>query len=200
MIFFIDTEFIEGFHKPFLGKSRHFIDLISIGIVAEDGRTLYRISKEYNYDDADDWVKENVIQPMYLETVPGDARNRYNINTFHQYYGKSLNGIKHDILEFVKGADKIEFYGYYSDYDWVVFCSLFGRMIDLPGGFPMYCRDLKQMMDERGLDAEWRKENCPDPPGEHNAAVDAHWNKKLFEKIIADGHEEIKAAHQQRDY
>jgi hypothetical protein len=25
---------------------------------------------------------------------------------------------------------------------------LFGRMIDLPKGFPMYCKDLKQMLDE----------------------------------------------------
>ncbi len=40
------------------------------------------------------------------------------------------------------------FYAYYADYDWVVFCSLFGTMMQLPTGFPMYCRDLKQMVDE----------------------------------------------------
>ena len=61
MKYFIDTEFIEGFHKPMSGKRRHFIDLISIGIIAEDGREYYAISKEYNYDDASNWVKENVI-------------------------------------------------------------------------------------------------------------------------------------------
>lgn len=44
--------------------------------------------------------------------------------------------------------EEVEFYAYYADYDWVVFCWLFGRMIDLPKGFPMYCRDLKQMLDE----------------------------------------------------
>ena len=41
----------------------------------------------------------------------------------------------------------INFYAYYADYDWVAFCWLFGKMIDLPKGFPMYCRDLKQELD-----------------------------------------------------
>jgi hypothetical protein len=44
----------------------------------------------------------------------------------------------------------------------------------------MYCKDLKQMMDEKGLDKEWKRINCPDPTGEHNALVDAKWNLKLF--------------------
>jgi hypothetical protein len=57
-------------------------------------------------------------------------------------------------------------------------------MIDLPKRFPMYCRDLKQIMDEKGLDKEWKRENCPDPEGEHNALVDARWNKKLHDLII----------------
>jgi hypothetical protein len=78
---------------------------------------------------------------------------------------------------------KPEFYAYYADYDWVVFCQLFGRMMNLPKGFPMYCKDLKQMMDDCGLDKEWKRINCPDPIGEHNALVDARWNAKLFSQI-----------------
>jgi len=41
------------------------------------------------------------------------------------------------------------FYAYYADYDWVVFAQLFGKMKDLPKGFPMYCKDLKQSLDEK---------------------------------------------------
>lgn len=40
------------------------------------------------------------------------------------------------------------FYGYYCDYDWVLFCSLFGRMNDFPRGFPMYCRDIYQVLEQ----------------------------------------------------
>jgi hypothetical protein len=38
----------------------------------------------------------------------------------------------------------------YADYDWVVLCQLFGAMVDLPKGWPMYCRDIKQWADELG--------------------------------------------------
>ena len=48
-----------------------------------------------------------------------------------------------------------EFYGYYGSYDWVVFCWIFGRMLDLPNGFPMYIKDVKQMLDECIENKKW---------------------------------------------
>jgi hypothetical protein len=203
---YLDTEFIEGFHKPIFGKRRHFIDLISIGIVAEDGRTYYAISNEFDPEDADEWVKENVLYPIIRDSGLY-SRNLQNLHGVTSYdksamryiqkkQGKSNAQIAQEIIEFIypikqmanyyhvgtgdnpeiidwqtlkisdkKGrlpftifdpelkpefnAFKPEFYAYYADYDWVVFCSLFGRMIDLPPGFPMYCRDLKQLLDEK---------------------------------------------------
>lgn len=161
MKYFFDTEFIEGFHKSFFGKRRHHIDLISIGIFAEDGREYYAVSNEHDYRDADQWVKDNVILPLYISKVNGDARNRMDVHNFQKYVGKSNEQIKLEILEFmgcwqdtfqwkVNDFNIPEVYAYFSDYDWVVFCSLFGRMIDLPKGFPMYCKDLKQTLDEKG--------------------------------------------------
>lgn len=194
MKYFIDTEFIEGFHKPLFGKRRHHIDLISIGIVAEDGREYHAISSEYRYKDASDWVKENVIIPLYVSTVHGDARNHENAELFHKYYGKSNRQIMFDVLDFTgcwrdslkwRAKEPVEMYGYYADYDWVLFCSLFGRMIDLPDGFPMYCRDLKQIMDEQGKSKEWKREHCPDPVGAHNALIDAKWNMQLYSALNA---------------
>lgn len=192
MKYFLDTEFIEGFHQPLFGKNRHFIDLISIGIVAEDGSSYYNISNEYKYDDASEWVKENVIKPAYMDCVHGDNRNRYTAKNFHKSYGSPNEEIATDLMEFFKcwrdqhfwrAPEGIEIYGYFADYDWVLFCSLFGRMLDLPKGFPMYCRDLKQMMDEMGLDKEWKLKHCPEPEHAHMAIHDAKWNKKLYEEI-----------------
>ena len=168
MKYFLDTEFIE---KP------NTITLISIGIKCEDGRELYLINRQYNYAEASQWVIDNVITPMYIETVNGDNRNRFNIVDFHEYYGKSISLIREEILQFI-GDDKPEFWGYYCDYDWVVFCWIFGKMIDLPEGYPMYCRDLKQMLDEKGI------KSIKKPVGEHNALVDAKWNEKLYQHIM----------------
>ena len=209
MKYFLDTEFIEGFHKPLFGKRRHFIDLISIGMVCEDGRELHLTSNEYNYHDADDWVKTNVIIPHYIHTVHGDARNHIDADNFQYHFGISNKRIADKIRDFIYepyelanafiGGDlefkdgDIEFYAYYADYDWVLFCSLFGRMIDLPKGFPMYCKDLKQMFDEKQIPYK----NSPDPEladmktnpkypkkqNEHSAIDDAKWNFELFKFI-----------------
>ena len=75
------------------------------------------------------------------------------------------------------GDDIPEFYGYYADYDWVVFCWLFGSMIDLPKEWPMYCKDLKQILDDLKLDS------IPQSISEHNALVDAIWNEDLHKHI-----------------
>ena len=223
MKYFIDTEFIEGFHKPLFGKRRHFIDLISIGIVCEDGREYYAISNEFNPKKADKWVLENVLYPMVYDWCmgySGDGRNWVldriegkgkigAIKQMQKYKGKSLLDILFEVAEFTgawrdthfwqSGNNVPEFYGYYCDYDWVVFCSLFGRMIDLPKGFPMYCRDLKQMQDEKALSYSGYTEdlnnsaklkaikdfkNYPKQEKEHSAIEDAKWNKRLYEFLM----------------
>jgi len=74
----------------------------------------------------------------------------------------------------------IEFYSYYADYHWVVFCWLFGSMMDLPKGFPMYCNDLKQIADETwertGKNTRYKKNE-----NGHNALYDAQWDKKFHQ-------------------
>lgn len=193
MKYFIDTEFIEGFTKPVFGKKRHFIDLVSIGIVCDDGRSYYAISRDFNPKDASEWVKDNVLSKLPDRNVnlsdPGESPRR----KMESFQWKTNELITREILDFFgcwrdshfwRAPEGIEVYGYYADYDWVLFCSLFGRMIDLPKGFPMYCKDLKQMMDDAGLDKEWKKKVCPDPYGEHNALIDAKWNQKLFYEIL----------------
>lgn len=60
MKYFIDTEFIEHFKKPIkwlpsfgnFNRSFYTIELISIGLVASDGREYYAISNEFNPKDA----------------------------------------------------------------------------------------------------------------------------------------------------
>lgn len=100
------------------------------------------------------------------------------------YFDNTGLDLKEAVEYELHGNFKPEFYGYYADYDWVVFCWLFGRMLDLPKGFPMYCQDLKQMMDENGLSKKWTEKHCPKPQNEHNALADAHWHKSIHEAIL----------------
>jgi hypothetical protein len=176
MKYFFDTEFIEDGHT---------IDLISIGIVREDGLHLSLLSNEYNYYKADDWVKGNVILPIY-KALSQSQQMETEISDFHRRYGSSNTTIRRKIEEFVAGDADPRFVAYYADYDWVVFCQLFGRMIDLPKNFPMWCIDLKQMMWEHNLNDEWKEKNVPKNLNEHDALSDAMWNMHLYRAIVKD--------------
>jgi hypothetical protein len=138
MRIWFDTEFIED------GKT---IDLLSIGMVREDGLKYYAEPHEANLSRASDWVKANVLPHLSGAKTP---RAR----------------IAEEIIDFA--GDAPEFWAYYADYDWVALCQLFGTMMDLPKGWPMYCRDLKQWCDQLG------NPNLPKNRGtEHNALADA---------------------------
>lgn len=156
MRYFLDTEFYEH------GYAR--IDLISIALVCEDGREFYAVASDgWNREYVDDWLKENVLP--YLGDVEMLERDEIadNLRSF----------IRED-------QGKVEFWGYFADYDWVLFCQLFGRMIDLPKHFPKYCLDIKQMMVEK----EIKKSDLPkQDEREHNALADARHMKKMFEYV-----------------
>jgi hypothetical protein len=255
MKYFYDTEFLEGTQKKWFGNTKPTIDLISIGIVSEDNREYYAISKDFNlyeawnrfemkYDDpfppiknrqmgysgylAEEaifraipkkvyWIRENVLKPIFKEFLnpvmdykENNLRvfNYKNFKTLVNEYGKSNKQIADEIKLFTMQYsenkneiwDKPTFYGYYSAYDHVALCWLFGKMIDLPKGFPMYTIDLKQMLDEKisqdnleingvkipnyNLDNKIQTikniTNYPKQTNEHNALADAKWNFELY--------------------
>lgn len=157
------------------------------------------------------WIRENVLKPIYAELRKKEIGHKYkasqiccsitnvkpelfcykSLKRLIKKYGKSNKRIATELKDSLTApfnvtvSKPIEFYGYFADYDWTVFCWLFGLMIDLPKGFPYYCMDLKQMMQERGLSSEWKRKFCPDPENEHNALADAKWNLELFKQIVA---------------
>ena len=239
MKYFFDTEFRQAVHNPLVGKKHNYLELISIGIVAEDGREYYAVSKDFDINAAwnmheprtgqgdrnntDPWhnkLRDFVLMPIFNELSYQEYRENCNDPEFMNVlddrpenerldfyiknlldtseffksefkrlvkkYGKTNSKIKDEIFDFVNpdlgfhcsaynnsefddkesciskhfDAHNVidfnqhfvaqpEFYGCYADYDWFLFCSLFGVMKDKPAGFPMYCRDLKQMLDEK---------------------------------------------------
>jgi hypothetical protein len=140
MRIWFDTEFIEN------GKT---IDLISIGMVNESGDKLYLESADCAREQASDWVQENVFPHLTGPLVPREQIAR-SIRSF--------------------AGPNPEFWAYYADYDWVALCQMYGTMMDLPEGWPMYCRDLKQASDEKAVDLSLLAN-----PSEHHALADAIW-------------------------
>jgi len=160
-----DTEFAED------GRT---IELISIGMIDLDGRTYHAVNETFMDDPvmracANDWVQANVIAKL----PPRESG-----------LWRPKSQIRDDIIEWVGDPAELgepEFWAYFADYDWVAFCQLFGTMMDLPDGYPKYCRDLKQLADSRGF----KRSDLPpqDEAEAHDALVDAHWGLKAYQRM-----------------
>jgi hypothetical protein len=162
MRYFFDTEFYEHARA---GHSS--IELISIGMISEDGRELYLENATFDWDQpmTDEWLRENV-RP-HLRGPAADA-------------WKQPHEIAEILREFVV-EDEVEFWAYASSYDWVTLMSVFGRLLDRPRGWPIFCRDLKQTIAERGID----KRELPLQDGlEHFALADARWNLAVWKHLL----------------
>jgi hypothetical protein len=171
--YFYDTEFLED------GKT---IELISIGIVAEDGRELYLVNRDAPWKriKKDEWLMANVAPGLprphgdWINQIP----KRWPID-FHNPAVRDRPAIRDAVEFFLLGnpatRTDIELWADYGAYDHVALCQLFGRMIDLPDGVPMFTNDFQQ---------EWRRAGRPALPeqgvGLHNALADARHLRACF--------------------
>lgn len=161
--FFYDTEFME---EP------GFLQLISIGVVDESGEMMFHAANlDADLSRANEWVKANVIPKL----------PRKGLRCF---YGKSpawmkSGEISKNLLFFLSPSkdDPVELWGNYSAYDHVLLCWLFGRMVDLPNGMPMYTMDIQQYVEFLGVD---KSELPPEGSSVHDALCDAKWNRAAW--------------------
>lgn len=148
MLYWYDTEFHED------GET---IDLISIAIVAEDGREYYAVndSADWGRIRENEWLMKNVVPqlPAQQEIDP---------------YWKFHEVIADEVRDFLLFDKKPKLWGWYSAYDHVVLCQLWGKMIDLPSGIPMFTHDLRSMMTTKQA-----MELPKQPSGVHDALADA---------------------------
>ncbi|MEJ5998579.1 polyadenylate-specific 3'-exoribonuclease AS [Corynebacterium sp. H130] len=157
MRYFYDTEFIED------GNS---IDLVSIGIVAEDGREYYAVSTEFNASKANPWVRANV-----LAQLPNPSDSAW----------KSRDTIRREVFEFLTSASTApQLWAWVGAYDHVVLAQLWGDMSGLPKELPRYTRELKQYWEMAG-----HPKLPPLPSGAHDALVDARHNLAKFKACMA---------------
>lgn len=162
---FLDTEFIED------GVT---IDLVSIALVDDQGRDFYAISTEFNPAAANVWVRENVLAKLPWERRAergGPWRSRTEIAA--------------GVLAFLAPTDNwddLELWAYYGAYDHVALAQLWGPMIDLPKGVPMFTHELMQLWEDAG-----RPPKPPQPRDAHDALADARWNRALWTVCMTQG-------------
>lgn len=182
--YFYDTEFLED------GRT---IELISIGIVADDGREFYAVSEEADRSPLSDaiarhpWLMANVVphlplKPGFTQLMPkGKYPGSFILDdTDNAVMPRRM--IRNAVREFLnQGPGRVELWADYAAYDHVALCQLFGTMMQLPANIPMFTNDIQQL---------WHIADRPDlPPGPtddaHNALADARHAKACYDAISA---------------
>ncbi len=153
MRYWFDTEFHDDGHT---------VELISIGIVAEDGREYYAVSAEYDSNHATDWLKQNVIQQL------GDVQM------------KSRRLIRQELDTFFRQGGTPEFWADCGEYDWIVLRQLFGTLTDWPEGWPYLAMDIEQWRLQLGAPAFPLQDR-----GLHNALDDARNAQARWQWLLA---------------
>lgn len=176
MKIYMDWEFLED------GQT---IAPISVALVREDDREYYAIVDDHDtIGRAVDhlWLRKNVVPslPISLPETTGSRPWRFDYNHPDMEFVKDAVEIAAEVRRFIVDTPNVELWGWYSAYDHVCLAQLFGRMIDLPTGIPMWTNDVRQEAQRLG-----------DPPmpeqesGVHNALADARHIKVMADYLMA---------------
>lgn len=161
---FFDTEFTE------LGPKAQ---LISIGMVADNGQKFYAEFRDYDKENLNDWIKENVLSNLIVDyklnfrvsVFKNDENAKHLSIKYEEYpwlkdiveklsdntkfiYGLSEE-VKYSLNEWLykisnEGQERIQLVSDVCHYDMTLLCNLFGGSFNLPSNVNPVCYDICQ--------------------------------------------------------
>ncbi len=187
---FFDTEF-TGLHQK--------TTLISLGMVSDTGETFYAEFTDYDISQCDEWIKENVINNLFLPAYKSHTENG----------SKRVSGstpfMKVELEHWLQQFDSVEMWSDCLSYDWVLFCQIFGHAFNIPKNIYYIPFDISTLMKERGVDPDINREefagggmievNDMEHWGtgrKHNALWDAYVIRECYKKLTAPSPEPQK--------
>jgi hypothetical protein len=190
-----DLEFLED------GRT---IELISIGMVCDDGREYYAVNSDAPWEKIrkNDWLIRNVLPSLpitgrtSLDSYLAIPANSYPKTMLDMVSADTKDTqvkphwvIANEVRDFILTAQEpdvdhstVELWANYGAYDHVGLAQLWGPMIRLPKGVPMYTNDIQQEARRLGIQ---EYELPRQQEGEHNALADARHNQ-VVRRWLAD--------------
>ena len=150
MRFFYDCEF---------GVTAPEVTLVSIGVVAEDGRSFHAVLDDWDPLQVHPWVREHVLPQL----PPAST-------------WRSRASVRDELLAFL-GDDPV-LWAWYGAYDHVALCQLWGAMPELPRALPRFTLDVRQLWEHLG-----RPSMPKQVSGLHDALADARHVKVRWEAL-----------------
>ena len=174
---YFDTEF-TGLHKG--------TTLISIGLIASNGKKFYAEIVDYDRSQVNDWIKENVINNLWAVSKTIDECSK-----FEYYHLGTREQIAQKLKEWFLEFDSIQLISDVAHFDMVLLIDLFGGAFDLPKNVNPSCHDINQdiakflvVTESEAFDVsrECFLGICLSS-GKHNALYDAEIIKEIYEFI-----------------
>ena len=174
MNIYFDTEF-TGLHKN--------TTLISIGMIAENGKTFYGELTDYDRTQVDKWIRDNVMANLYhpngeiLDDCENDAGNWIAYGT--------KDRIRFYLSKWLAQFDEIEIWSDCLAYDWVLFNDIFGTAFDIPKNIYYIPFDICTLFKIRGVDPDISREAFVNMVSneKHNALWDAKVIRACYNKL-----------------
>lgn len=171
MKMFMDTEF-TGLHQK--------TTLISLALIAEDGRSFYAEFTDYDKDQCDKWLNDNVLAHLTMKNECYVNENG-SINMCN-----NTNFIVAELDDWLAEFDRIEIWSDHLAYDWVLFCELFRGAMSIPKNIYYIPFDICTLMLLKGVDPDINRieySGMEKTSKQHNAYVDALSIKRCYEKL-----------------
>lgn len=172
----MDAEF-TGLHQS--------TTLISIGLVAEDGEEFYAEFTDYDRNQVDDWLQQNVINNCRFLPY-----SNYKLTTESQFVsGDGFAGgtafIRTCLEEWLSQYETVEVWSDCLSYDWVLFNQIWGHAFNIPKNVYYIPFDICTLMKVKGVDPDSNREDIADIEGaKHNALHDARVIKACYDKLM----------------
>lgn len=183
-----DTEF-TGLHKN--------TTLISIGLVNEYGETFYAEFTDYDKNQCDDWIKENVINNLLFKDMVSDkwAETFMVDQNQHTRVKGNKDFVRYNLeLWLTRYNEEVQLISDVSHYDMVLFIDIWGGAFDIPDNVCASCHDINQdiarfydITESRAFDIsreEIIKDSGYEVDGEkHNSLYDAKVIRAIYNKL-----------------
>lgn len=176
MKLFLDTEFTQ------LDQAAK---LLSIGLVSEEGHTFYAEVEGIDYEKLRDWLKENVIPGFRFRDV---YQSNPELDFDHHAMKGSKAQIAYRLGTWLGQWEEVQIWTDCGDYDWVLFCELWGGSTSLPMNVSYLHGDLVTLLWMVGVDLDCNRREFIDlltVPTPHNALQDAKVLLACYRKAMA---------------
>lgn len=184
MRIFWDCEF-TGLHQN--------ATLISIGLVAENGKTFYAEFTDYNYSQLNDWIQCHVINNLLFGSkdtgYPVGVAKIADVQAKGRVGNVFANELKSWLYRLIDHEPDvpIEMWADCLAYDWVLFCQQWGGAMLIPECLYYIPFDLSTLFKIKGIDPDINREEfagMTEGGPKHNALWDAKVIKVCYDKVI----------------